>query len=205
MKADEVYRRLLGRPLKSGFRNCHHMGLTSVVLDEREDGTLSRIFYAEPNCTMDRIFRPDGHMVIGAHNHDKPIRFTRLFGNPRHVSLFTDYPGVSPRSLWFRYPFESAINSGESGLLDPRAFQVEVSIHDLDNTYMDTRQVHTVLTSPMSAWHCDEFPKEDVKKHVWSPLPGLKLDSRGLYVAMAEAELEQTRQALISAMEGASQ
>lgn len=199
MNRTDILKRLDAGPLLSGLRNCHHVGLTSVVLDEREDGSLSRIFFAESYSTMDRVFRPDGHMVIGAHNHDKPIRFTTLFGSPRHLSIYTDYPGVAPRVTWYRYPFESAMNSGEFGLLEPRPFFVTVAIHDLDNTYMDTREIHTVIASPMTAWHCDERPKEPIKKHVWSPRPDLKLDSRGLYLEMTKDQLEWTRKHLIAA------
>lgn len=193
----EILARLRSAPLLSGVFNCHNIGLTSVVLDERKDGSLSRIFFATETCTLDRIFKPDGHMTVGAHNHDKGIKFTTLFGNPRHVSLYVNYSFDFPEMRWYRYPFVSALDSGEFGLLSPRSFLVKVTIHDLDNTYMGTDQIHTVTCNPFSAWHCDESSKEDVKKHVWSPRPDLTLDSTNLYIPMSEVELEVTRQLLI--------
>ena len=197
MTRADIIDRLASGPLLSGLRNCHHKGLHSVVLDERRDGSLSRIFMATDVCSMDRIFRTDGHMVVGAHNHDKGIKFTLLYGEAWHVTLNTDAIN-SNSDPWYRYEFTSAIDSGSFGLLTPRKLMVSVGITNLDGTYMDVHAIHTVMCQPWTAWHCDEGPKQPVKKHVWSPRPDLVLDPAGLYLSMDEPELETMRQILLN-------
>ena len=196
MTRRQVLERLRSAPLKSGLLNCHHVGLHSVVLDERADGSLSRIFFTTNTSRMDRVCLPSGHLVIGAHNHDKPIRFTALYGKAWHLSLDTEAIR-SDSPLWHRYPFASHLETGQFALGDPRAFRVTVRLSDLDGTYLSTKDIHTVVAPPCAAWHCDEGPREDVKKYIWSPRPDLKLDDTGLYQPMGEDLLESARQYVI--------
>lgn len=196
MNRREILDKLNSAPLKSGLRNCHHVGLHSVVMEERPNGSLSRIFFTTDESTMDRPFRPDGHLTVGAHNHDKGVRFTLLAGRAWHLWVDTDrIDAISP--VWFRYPFNSAIDSGKFGIGEQRRLHVSVTVGNLDNTYMSTSQTHTVLATPRTAWHCDEGPKEPKQKYIWSPRGDLELDATGLYQPMSAAELEESRELLL--------
>lgn len=186
----ELVQRLRAFRVESGLINCHHIGLHSVILDHRADGSLLRIFYAAENHTMDKLFLPDGRFVVAAHNHNKRLRFTTLFGEVWNVSLRLPLSWRGFHVSLIQYPFTSGMTTGEFVLGKPRQYQAEIALFPIDGYDMSTRKAHTVLVpSRTAAWLVDEGPEEEVPKSIYSPVP-LTLDITDLYLPMDRLNLE---------------
>ncbi len=182
----EIVARLEARAVLSGLLDCHIRGLHSIVLEERADGSLLRIFYATARANMDRLFSHNGHFQLGAHNHDKELSFKVLHGQVYNVSL--DFAAdLDQRAMnLFRYPFRSALTSGAFGLGPADGVRMLLSIQPLDSVTMRVTQIHTVLiASSKAVWVVDEGPRDPLaEKFIYSPRPDLTLDSTDLYRPM---------------------
>jgi hypothetical protein len=183
----------------SGLANCHHKGLYSIVLREREGGQLDRVFYASNLHTMDRVFRPDGHFTIGAHNHDKPLEFKVIFGDVYHILLLR---GDRCYVRMYKYPFnKSALETGEFSIGEPEPQLCAIHLLPLDYTKMDTRTLHSVLVpSTSAAWLVTEGPQVETQRYIYSPRPDLKLDNNGLYIPLDQKSIKRVCNAIVESI-----
>lgn len=194
--------RLYWRNVKSGLFNCHHKGLHSLVLEERPDGSLLRIFYATNEHTMDKLYRDDGHFVIGAHNHDKALAFTTLYGDVQNVEVAIRMTKEKGSWKGYMYPFiTSALLEGGFKIGQPEECSAELIWSPINGKRLATTDVHTVVVPGRSgAWLIEEGPKQDAPKWILSPQRGLALDSEGLYLPMNPQEIARACDTILEGM-----
>ncbi len=189
-KADLILR-LKTRECVSGLRNCHHIGLHSLVLQERPDGSLLRIFYTTPNHRMRELYEPGGHFTIGAHNHNKQLHFITLYGNVYNVELAVKMSEDNGQWKGYRYPFhQSALLEGGFSLGEPEAVSGELIWAPIHQKSLETSDVHTVVVhGDHGAWLVNEGPPQDTPKSIFSPRSDLNLCADGLYLPGVTAEM----------------
>lgn len=183
--------------VESGLFDCHHRGLHSIVLNTRPDGSLVRIFFADHSHKMGKLYDENGHFTLGAHNHDKPIKFTHLYGNVVNV----DFGNSRGAEQLYRYPFVSALETGEFGLGTPEKEHKWVScVRPIDEVEMGTKDVHTVMVlTGEAAWLVDEGPREKVQKYIYSPHKDLSLTKDPeMYRPMSPADFKHACQRVVA-------
>jgi hypothetical protein len=202
MTNEEILYRLRLRQVEGGLLNCHAIGVHSLVLKKRADGSLSRIFMTAHYHPLGRLFGPDGHFVIGAHNHDKPLRFRVLYGDVWNVALQAARSGEQRWTL-YRYAFGSALDGGEFAVgLACECYGFGLAVHPLDGLAMQTNESHTlIVSSPAAAWLVDEGPAEPVKKYIWSPRRDLTIQRHAnLYRPMTDGDIARVCAAIAAGM-----
>jgi len=207
-----IRERLEAGRVESGRHNCHHIGLHSVVVETRGDRSLLRIFYTTPNHGMRWLFQPGDeaypglHFVFGAHNHNKALDFTLLYGNVYNVEVaLKNYPSGHQWHGWI-YPFyQSALLEGGFKLGDPEPVGGSMVWAGINGKHLETSDIHTVVVpwaTPGGGWVVDEGPPEDVPKVILSGRPDLRLDPTGMYQEMTPEELTEACEAILAGMRG---
>jgi len=181
--------------LKSGLWNCHVPGLHSVILEEKLDGSLVRIFFTDSRHRLNELFTPTGHFTLGAHNHDKELCFTSLYGDVLNVDVVLSR--LAPNTL-YQYDFQSALTTGEFSLGAPKMVGAIILVRPIDGVCMQPESVHTVLVNtPHAAWLVEEGPTVPLQKQIYSPREDLQLSKEGLYQSMSERNLTDIQQILL--------
>lgn len=198
----EVKHALRHYRVESGLHNCHAFGVESLVLRTNRDGSLIRIFHATGTHTLQRLFRDNGHFVVGVHNHNKALRLRRLFGDIWNVEL---RPTSTPEaSCLYRYPFTSALNNPDGfNLGKPVIRRMSITTRRLIDVAMRPHDTHTVLVpASTAAWLVEEGPTvPNFQKYIYSPKSDLSLNSVGLYIPMNPRHLHLTCDAILEALQ----
>ncbi len=203
MDRKELMRRLRATSVESGLLNCHHKGAHSLIVDTRPDGSLTRIFFTTPEHGLNWLYDKSGHMVLGAHNHDKALSFTTLYGSVYNVEFAVQMTVEKGGWKGFMYEFKSsALLTGGFSLGDPQPCSATVIWSPIDGKRLETSDIHTVVVPLRSAaWLVEEGPKQDVQKWILSPRNDLTLDATDLYQPMNDRDIGAACNRILSGME----
>lgn len=198
------WRESIAQHLKSGIpdmalRNCHAIGLDSIVLGVELDEsgvkqTMTRMFIAHHDRHgLDVLFRADGHYMVGVHNHRYNLTLEPVVGELINYEVMLGKPAAGHL---YEFEFVSGIGgdlaivqTGRHGMASSR----HRSLCPGDCHYMEASDLHTVIVPKVgrySAWVVVEGP--DVQEScMYSPLPDPFIDSSQLYQPMAKIEAER--------------
>lgn len=162
-----------------GYRNCHAIGVASVVMARYADGRPRlRMFVAEPHHELWRNLPGRGPMSVGFHSHRADISLVRIHGQPMQcearVSGIGPPPEVIQRWKWDRLLLGGTrrfVPSGTARIhrLSPFVFEtVRMTIRDLhtvavrrghaaawmvvEGCVTGTEEAWTLSDADLSAW-----------------------------------------------------
>lgn len=124
--------------VKHSFRNCHAMGVDSILL--QENPTI-RFFVARNEHEL--YHNMTGHWFsVGFHPHHTDVKFRVMVGNPLNVSM-NQLHGEGP---WRMYRWLSPIR-GEEGkfVVMGEASRIEPIFRNLQGLSLPAREFHTVF------------------------------------------------------------
>jgi hypothetical protein len=176
--------------------NCHTAGVDSVVLyDDHEVGGGMVRFYLARHGQHDlaNIFSPEGHFVVGIHNHRYDIAKIPL--NDVIVNVRTAVADAPTGVSMFEYVFCSALAGEGDGGVGPVRIRRQMQPLCLDGlapgdvSLMAARELHTVQVperagSVGTAWLVVEGPRVCIQSLVYSPRADLVIDTEDLYAPM---------------------
>lgn len=178
----------------SGFLNCHLPELHSYVIRERvsDCSGMIRIFH-NTGSSMSSLVKEDGDYRVAPHNHQQDIRLFMLSGSVVNVNFEVHNYAPGRRST-FEYWFGSALKSGEFSIHFhdmAEMFIDDISTIPESGIVLNSKQVHTVVAAPGSAWLVAEGQIAPAKQRsvCYSKKPNLKLNSAGLYIPMSPLDL----------------
>ena len=141
-------------------RDCHQLGLDSVVVDKAHDGRLTRAFFAHPSHSM-HMNGSVHTLSLGVHNHQYNINLTKLYGTAYNIGFSDDnVEGHSDYSKVRKYKYKSQLGGG--GGVQP-IYTTEhnlqqVSFEEITNNFIHHIELHTVLVNKgeKAAWIVEE-------------------------------------------------
>lgn len=183
--------------LLSGLRNCHAIGVDSVVLHKAPNGDLARAFIAYPGCGIEELpFTERNAPNVAYHNHQHHLlEFYVLRGLLTQHALTLD--PSSARQAVYGYKFSSGITGQMGADLYPHKLGCNVKYTNYRKGgyfSMTGFDIHTVSTNGMTIWKVYESNISDLPRHqswAYSDRNDWKPSSEGLYIPMSLAELEQ--------------
>lgn len=167
-----------------GIRNCHAVGVDSLVLKRWRGGGMLRMFVTRPG----HGWAPDGdRFPLAPHDHRFRITLRHLFGDVRH-RLFA--PADDGR-VFHRYRFTSAMG-GTTPMAEREAVvRLAERVEPLaGRVCLDEMAIHTVdVTSEWAAWLVFEGVDRQPKNALFSPDESFTVDASGLYQPMSKDEI----------------
>ena len=181
------------------LRNCHTIGLDSIVLVHKDERCLVRLFVARPEHDLwlnNPVLKQPLSIALHPHHCDITLHVVKgVLHN--HIARIGNVQGSYVRKMG-QYLFRSAIKSGEPATFE-RQEDVEVSIPvtnhiwEGDRNYLSAEQIHTVSVTrgEVCAW----FVYEGVENPNHIPLcwtDNHALVSKplsGLYEPMSEVQV----------------
>lgn len=147
--------------VKRSYKNCHAIGVNSIVFSQKDDGRLIRMFYTEPNHVLwknDNVLFKD--LSIAFHSHHCDIGITVVHGCMTNVTAEAEKEiDTSNITGW---KFESQIKTGKGSFNRTGYFTLmDVKRQKLTNgsvVLMKADQLHTVYVEPgqVAAWTIHE-------------------------------------------------
>lgn len=145
--------------VKRSFNNCHAIGLNSIILDQKPDGHLVRMFYTTPDHVLwknEDIYSPD--LTIAFHSHHTNIGISVVKGEITNITAKA-IPTNQPSCIK-GWDFQSQILTGR-GLFSEQDQKYELTDVKKDKGkcfFMDSTQLHTVFVErgECCAWIINE-------------------------------------------------
>lgn len=141
-------------------RDCHQLGLDSIVVDKTFDGRLTRAFFAHPHHSMYLNGSVDT-LSLGIHNHQYNIHLTKLYGISYNIGFNDDnLKGCSKYSKVRKYRYKSQLDGG-GGIHPMYATEHNLqhtSFEEITTNYIHHSDLHTVLVhkGEKAAWIVEE-------------------------------------------------
>lgn len=141
-------------------KDCHQLGLDSVVVDKASDGRLTRAFFAHPNHSMYLNGDVDT-LSLGVHNHQYNINLTKLYGTSYNIGFSDDnlgYRSKYPRVRKYRYKSQLGGGGGIQPMYSNEHNLQQTSFEEITTNYIHHSELHTVLVhkGEKAAWIVEE-------------------------------------------------
>lgn len=140
--------------LMMSLKNCHVVGVDSIVLNMGDKGALIRIFIANENHELynNQLL---GNMSVGFHNHKRDLNLVRIYG-----TVYNVVPTLSPVSEghYYECDFSSAIhNKDKKWTINKSSKQYIVNTLRMDiinSIYLNHNELHTIFVpgNKEAAW-----------------------------------------------------
>ena len=188
-------RALVESDFTGAVRNCHVVGLDSVVLyDWREQGHgMLRYFYAREGNPLSKLCNSEGHFTLGVHNHRYELWLKPFLGVMQNI----EFTLGGDESFLYRYRFESGLSGKMGAVLEEWVSARCETVRHLfpgQVRYMNPEDLHTVGVPKEAAWIVVEGhtrPELADSSRIYSPRPDLTLSSEGLYQPMSPDEARE--------------
>ena len=142
--------------LNQSLRNCHVLGLHSIVL-RNFGGRLTRAFFTSSNHEMHLNLDPSLWLSLGIHNHLYNLDITTISGTPYNVS-FEETEGDYNVD---QYTYQSKIAGGRGAAYNKAACLEMSGITLIDKLHIPHEALHTVFVprGQMACWLVQEGVK----------------------------------------------
>jgi hypothetical protein len=182
-----VYRQELPVIAKNSLRNCHVVGMDSVMFDNTP-GKRVRAYIAQEYNELWRNGMPGEQLSLAIHPHHCDIELDRIYGYPQQV-IPVKHPGGDTYAKWW---YRSEITQGNGGFIREadtfEKFKLErFPLKSREPWYMAAKDIHSFYVEQFeeAAWMVREF-KEDTsyEPFVWSDADLSAFTTNGLYLPM---------------------
>lgn len=152
--------------LELSRKNCHGLGLHSIVLEKKPDGRLIRFFMTDPTHKMylnDNIETAS----LGVHDHIYPISLMPLHGEVINLTFEKSEFGTTVN----HFEFDSILQGGTGAKWVGQAKLACSSMQRLTySLYLKANQLHTVYVpkGKIAAWIVIEGEKEKDVNNLYS-------------------------------------
>lgn len=149
----------LSEIVKRSYKNCHAIGLHSIVFDQKPDGRLRRMFYTDSSHVLwknNNVFSSD--LSIALHSHHRAIEIHVVKGTVYNITALASFPNNEEDGNTVRWKFQSHIKTnkgrfdvmGNYILSDIKNQKLDVG----DTCSMKASDIHTVFVEPglEAAW-----------------------------------------------------
>lgn len=183
----------------SGLRNCHVMGMSSIVLND-QPGNRIRVFVA----SWGNELRKD---TLAVHAHHCDLTLIPLFGNVTH-HRYSDPQGPTNDPFAFELcAYSSGITGPESKLTRTgKRFSLAETNSPLKACRLLSADLHSVSihNGAPAAWVVIEGAEDpDYESICYSRDPG-EFDPQGLYIPMSQAEIVDALTICVMGIEASS-
>jgi hypothetical protein len=149
--------------LSKSRMDCHVKGLHSLVLEEKEDGTLVRMYLTAPDHELYLNYGTTPAMTLAIHGHHCSMEFVGVYGQATNVRYTTALPPDTPSfSLVNGWWYSSALTEGKPGFRKLGTFTLRRTKDEFmsQNPVMRADELHTVCVDKgnIAAWLVVEKP-----------------------------------------------
>lgn len=182
-----VYRQELSVIAKNSLRNCHVVGMDSVVFDN----TPGRRVRAYLTQEYHELWRNQENQILSLaiHPHHCDLEIEQIQGEPQQV-IPVKHPAGRPYHKW---TYRSEITQGNGGFVkdgeDTAWFVLErYALKPRAPWFMHAKDIHSfyVPREDEAAWMVREFKEDETyDSFVWSNADLTKFNTTGLYLPMS--------------------
>lgn len=155
----ETARKAPNTILSMSRKDCHCKGLDSIVIADRADGRLVRVYVAHPGSEINKP-NNDG-LVVGIHNHRYPLRLLGLAGMCFNIEY-----SISPMHPLGGAPWDLFLNAYRFGKMGQDIKSCgkrrvrRVSETRIDDIILPAESLHTVVVGERGGvWAALEGPE----------------------------------------------
>ena len=166
-------------------KNCHQMGLDSIVIGKGVDGRLTRAFFAHENHSM-HLNSECSTLSLGIHNHQYNITLTKLDGLAFNLGFEDNNSDTPPKpNSTYKYRYTSQLTGagGVSGAPSSNLHNLtQTSFEEITYNHLQYQDLHTVYVhkGEKAAWIVEEGIRMIDETLLYSPHKPTKI-SRAAY------------------------